>query len=402
VFSLIRRELPLFTTFFFSSLGFGGMQMARPLFSASFGASLMMIAFVSTASAVASLLGAPVAGWLSDRWGRRPLVITGLLVRVVTGFASFAAGGYWEFLIYECIGSFGLSFWNTGISVIVADVIAPENRGRAIALRTASARLGVLCGPFLSGILAEIFGIRSIFLLNAGSKMVALLIFMAYIRETRPDRAAPGTAGAPAKPERLPLSTFFKRPFAVLALTSFVIYMVSQGGAFESLFPVHATGAAGLSTVQIGWGLSLLNLVSFLISFPGGMLTDRYGRKPVLLPGLLLLGLGTALLSGISSVWMVMLSLFVLGMGDGLSTGATLVLAMDMAPPQHRGMFLGIWMFIDRLGGVLAPIVMGSVAQVFGIPAAFMTVTGCMVVAFGVMWLLGPETRARRRPAAAP
>ncbi len=402
MFSLIRRELPLFATFFFSSLGFGGMQMARPLFSASFGASLMMIAFVSTASAVASLLGAPVAGWLTDRWGRRPLVIFGLAVRVFSGVASFFSGSYWEFLAYECIGSFGLSFWNTGISVIVADVIAPENRGRAIALRTASARLGVLCGPLLSGILADMFGIRSIFLLNSGSKMVALLIFCIYIRETRPDRAAAGAAGPAGKPERLPLSTFFKRPFAVLALTSFVIYMVSQGGAFESLFPVHAAGAAGLSTVEIGWGLSLLNLVSFLIAFPGGVLTDRYGRKPVLLPGLLLLGLGTALLSGINSVGMVMLSLVVLGMGDGLSTGATLVLAMDMAPPQHRGMFLGIWMFIDRLGGVFAPIVMGSVAQVFGIPAAFLTVTGCMVVAFGVMGLFGPETRARRRASAAP
>lgn len=394
---IIGREFPLFVTFYFSSLGFGGMQMARPLFSASMGADLTMIAFVSTASAFAGLIGSPVAGALTDRWGRRPLVIIGLGVRVLTGFTSFFATSYEQFLVMEFIGSLGLAFWNTGVSVIVADVISPENRGRAIALRTASQRLGILCGPLIAGVLAFHFGLTSIFLLNAGTKLIALLIFAKYIAETRPvqAKAVPGAAAA-ATAVRPPLTVFLQRPFLVLGFTNFIIYLMSQGGAFESLFPVHVTSVAGLSTVEIGYGLSLLNLISFLISFPGGAVTDRVGRKAVLLPGMLLLGLGTFLLAGISDYWMVMVALFVIGMGDGLSSGAVLVLAMDMAPPQHRGVFLGVWGFIERSGGVLAPIVMGAIAQAFGIPAAFTAVTGCMVVAAVVMGLFGPETWVRR------
>lgn len=399
---IIGREFPLFATFFFSSLGFGGMLMARPLFSASLGANMTMIAFVSTASALALLIGSPIAGWLTDRWGRRPLVIVGLGVRVLTGFTSFFATSYEQFLVMEFIGSLGLAFWNTGVNVIVADVISPENRGRAIALRTASQRLGILCGPLIAGVLAFNYGLTSIFLLNAGTKLIALLIFAKFIAETRPVRDRSGLAAAAASPPaRLPLSMFLRRPFLVLGFTNFVIYLMSQGGAFESLFPVHVTNAAGLSTVEIGYGLSLLNLISFLISFPGGVLTDRKGRKAALLPGMLLLGLGTFLLAGISDYWMVLAALFVIGMGDGLSTGATLVLAMDMAPPQHRGVFLGIWGFIERSGGVIAPVVMGAIAQGFGIPAAFTTVTACMLVAFAVMGLFGPETRVRGQAAPA-
>ncbi len=400
---IIGREFPLFATFFFSSLGFGGMQMARPLFSASLGANMTMIAFVSTASAFALLIGSPVAGWLTDRWGRRPLVIVGLGVRVLTGFTSFFATSYEQFLMMEFIGSLGLAFWNTGVNVIVADVISPENRGRAIALRTASQRLGILCGPLIAGVLAFNYGLPSIFLLNAGTKLIALLIFAKYIAETRPvvDRSARPVATAAATAPRPPLALFLRRPFLVLGFTNFVIYLMSQGGAFESLFPVHVTQAAGLSTVEIGYGLSLLNLVSFLISFPGGVLTDRNGRKAVLLPGMVLLGLGTLLLAGISDYWMVIMALFVIGMGDGLSSGAVLVLAMDLAPPQHRGVFLGVWGFIERSGGVMAPIVMGAIAQGFGIPAAFTTVTACMLVAAAVMGLFGPETRARGQAAPA-
>ena len=160
---------------------------------------------------------------------------------------------------------------------------------------------------------------------------------------------------------------------------------------------VHARGAAGVTTAQIGWALSLLNLMSFAISFPGGALTDRYGRKAVLLPGLLLLGAGTSLLAGISDYTSVLIALAVMGMGDGLSTGAALVMAMDMAPAAQRGTFLGIWAFIDRTGAVMAPIVMGSIAAAAGIPVAFFTVTGCMVVMFCVMGLFGPETQGRRQ-----
>jgi MFS family permease len=364
---------------------------------------MLMVALVSTSSALAMLIAAPIAGWLSDRWGRRPLVMLGLATRVLTGFTSVFAASYEQFLVMEFIGSLGLSFWNTGANVIVADVISPENRGRAVALRTASQRLGILCGPFLSGFLALHFGLRSIFLMNAVTKLAALVIFAIFIAETRRSgvAAAPGGAPQPAT-ERLPVSAFLQRPFLALAGTALVIYLMSQGGAFESLFPLHATRAAALTTVEIGYALSLLNLVSFVISFPGGVVADRWGRKPVLLPGLLLLGAGTWMLAAAGDAWGVMAALFVIGMGDGLATGATLVLAMDLAPPQHRGVFLGVWGLIERSGGVVAPIAMGSVAQAAGIPAAFQTVTVCMVGAFVVMGLFGPETRARRAAVSPP
>src|SRR5205814_8235278 len=112
-------------------LGYGGLQIARPLFSASFGVSLFFVALVTASGAIARLIAAPLAGMLSDRVGRRPMVISGLAVRSISGVLSFWATSYEQFLLLEFLGSVGLAVWNTGVNVIIADVTAEENRGRS-------------------------------------------------------------------------------------------------------------------------------------------------------------------------------------------------------------------------------------------------------------------------------
>ena len=269
--ALILRELPLFSSFFFSSLGYGGMQIARPLFSASFGVSLFLVSLVTASGAIARLVVAPLAGLLSDRVGRRPMAMAGLAVRSATGVLSFWAVSYEQFLFLEFMGSVGLAVWNTGANVIIADVTVEENRGRAVALRSISSRMGILFGPALAGIMAASFGIRSVFLLNAGGKLASLLIFLFLIKETRPHVAqapSPARAAIPKGPEDTRLSLFLTRPFLVVALTTLAVYTLSGGGAFEVLFPLHAREAAGLDTVQIGQMLTLMTVASLLASFP--------------------------------------------------------------------------------------------------------------------------------------
>src|SRR5437762_13408462 len=110
---LIIKELPLFMAFFVSAIGAGGSTIVRPLCSASFGVSLFFVALINTVGPVARLVAAPLAGSLSDRFGRRPLAMAGLFVRSFFSLMSFFATSYPQFLLLEFIGSIGLSIWTT-------------------------------------------------------------------------------------------------------------------------------------------------------------------------------------------------------------------------------------------------------------------------------------------------
>lgn len=399
--ALILRELPLFSTFFFSSVGYGGMQIARPLFSASFGVSLFLVALVSASGAIARLIAAPIAGLLTDRVGRRPLVMSGLALRVLSGILSFWADSYEQFLFLEFAGSIGLAVWNTGANVIIADVTQETNRGRAVALRSISQRLGVLFGPALAGVLAARFGLRSIFLLNAGGKGVALLIFVFLIRETKPTADAaralpPGRTGESVRAtpeERASLTAFLTRPFLVVALATLSVWAIGSGGAFEVLFPLHATQAAGLDTVNIGQMVTVLSFASLVASFPNGFILDRIGRKASIVPGLLVLAVAAYLLAGIHDFWTVLIAVVLMGIGEGMAVGSTQVLAMDLAPARRRGAFLGMWQLVNNIGSTAAPLALGAVAQFWDFGTAFTAIAISLVGAALVMAFLGPETR---------
>ena len=78
--------LPLFSTFFLWAFGTGAVQLARPLFAASFGVPVLLVSVVTSSNAVARLVTAPITGFLMDRWGRRPLLILGVVLRGVSAF----------------------------------------------------------------------------------------------------------------------------------------------------------------------------------------------------------------------------------------------------------------------------------------------------------------------------
>ncbi len=387
------RGPSLFATFFIWSVGTGSMALARPLFAASFGVSVFFVTLVTASNALARLITAPITGYLVDRFGRRPLVVAGTLLRALSALAIYFAPSYEAFLLFEFIGGIGISIFNTGSSVIIADLSGNENRGRAVAMRTTSLRLGTVSGPFFGTIIAALFDLRAIFLFNAVTKLIALAMVLVFIGETRPETAKAGRA-RPA--ERLDLSLFASKAFVAVMVSTLAINMAGSGGAFQAVFPLHAQSAAGFSVTDIGNMITLSGVIGFLIAYPNGMLVDRIGRKATLIPGLLLLAVGVILLAGVSNYGQVVLAVAVLGLGDGASSGTNQVFAMDMAPDDRRGAFLGVWTLFQGLGGLIAPLAVGLVADHLGYQFSFNVVAVWVLLATALMVVWGPETGKRR------
>lgn len=388
--ALSLRALPLYSTFFLWGFGTGAQQLARPLFARSFGVDVFLVTLVAASNSAAHLVTAPTTGFMTDRFGRKPLVIGGNLLRGVTTLLQYFATGYWQFFVLEFVGAIGVSAWATGASIVMSDITERENRGRATAVRGISSRLGMVTGPFLGGLLANAFGLRSLFLFNAITKIPIHLITWLLVRETHPDTPQQRRT---ATRERTDLSLFLKPAVLVLALATLCMSMTGAQGILGTLFPVHAQENAGLSTAEVGTMISLAWVAGFLISYPNGVVIDRWGRKKAFIPGLLVLALAAYLLGQVTDHQGVLVMMLLYGVGEGMTLGSSEVYAMDLAPDRGRGTFLGIWSTLRNVGGLLAPLIIGAAAHFFDMSTAFALVGGLLVFSGILMAVFGQETR---------
>jgi MFS family permease len=397
-----RSGIPVFASFFLWSFGTGGMRLARPLFASSFGVPLVLVTLIISSNTVSQLIVAPLTGYLIDRWGRKPLLIAGLVLRGASCFAIFFANSYLEFLIYEFLGGMGVSMWVTGSTVLVADMSAVENRGRVVAARSVASRIGFVTGPFVAAAIAGLLDLRWVFVFNGITKVLILGIVLWLIRETRPEPVA-GAVRPRGRLDRAAFGMFLSRQFIVIALVAWAISMMTQG-LFQSLFPLYLQEHKGFTTGEVGHLIAIAGVATLVVSMPNGYVVDAFGRKITLIPGLLVLGLSAPLLVWISTgdLGMAVLVMILYGIGEGGCFGASQAYAMDLAPEQQRGSFLGVWSLVSHAGGAFGPVAAGLLAQTSGFAATFAASAALLIMSALLMWTFGPDTRGRRRaPAAA-
>ena len=391
---LSRRGLPLFAIFFIWASGTGAMQLARPLMAASFGANIFFVSVLLATNSLARMVASPLTGFLSDRFGRRPLVIIGIVLRGTSAILSYFSTSYEQFLVLEFFGGIGISIFGTGASIIIADVSTEHQRGRAVALRGMSMRLGTAVGPFIGAVLTGLFDLRAILLFNGLTKLLVLGMVLTLVRETRPEQAA-GTRRPDTGLTRNDWSALASTPYLTLAAATLVIGMMELAGATGGVLTLMAKNELGMNPTVVGNLLTLAGLVAVAVSFPNGLLVDRFGRKPVLIPGLCLFAVFAAMLSTHPGAGLVVLAMVIYGVADGMCQGSTQVFAIDLAPPERRGAFMGIWQLYGNLGGLISPIIVGGIAQAWGFSAAFMAIVALVLSSAVLVTVFGPETRQR-------
>jgi MFS family permease len=194
---------------------------------------------------------------------------------------------------------------------------------------------------------------------------------------------------------KLDVSFFFSRAFVALFMTTLALSMMGQGGAFGALFPVQAK-EIGISSAEIGQLMSLAGIVALAITYPNGWAVDRFGRKVTLIPGLALLAIAALVLTGLNQMSQVYLVIILFGAGQAMSMGASQAFAADLAPPDRRGAFLGIWTTTSNLGSIVAPLIVGAIASSFGFAPGYIAIAAFLITSAVFMAAFGPETGARR------
>ncbi|MCY4582396.1 MAG: MFS transporter [Chloroflexi bacterium] len=383
---LSKEAMPVFTAFFLWGFGTGALWMARPLLAFDLSASVVLVGLVSAVSAAPRIVGGPLAGNLADRLGRRPVVVAGAVLHGGAAAAQAFTDSYGVFLALEFVSGFGVAVWVTGSAALLADFTRVTNRGRGVALRNTSMRLGILAGPLAGGVLAAAFDIRAVSIFSAATKVFIVAVTWFLIRETRqaPAPAPVESASQAEQPRRrvprVDVSVFMTRNFLTLSVVTLAVGLVTAGpGAFRTYFPVQAE-EVGLSVQEIGAAIGMSGLISMLIAMPAGGLTDWWGRKPVLLAGLLTMAAGMFLTSGMEALLMALVVAGVFGVGEVTGMNTLQTYAMDLAPTEKRGYFLGTWQAMMNFGQLAGPLLVGAIAAPLGIPAAFGIIGGVLLL----------------------
>ena len=390
-----RQGLPLFATFLIWGTGSGAQTLGRPLLAYELADSIFLVTLLIAALGMSRIISAPLTGFLTDRIGRKPLAVIGAALRGAMSFAVLWVDNYAAFFVVELIGNTGVSMWQTTSQVVVADMSTPENRGRAVAMRNSSLRLGQIVGPVLGGVIAATWGLQEVFVVNGVSKFLVMFITLYMIGETRPARAPKPAA------ERTSLrgdlgAIILSRAFIALGLTTIAAALIGQG-IVQVMFPIAGKEEVGLIESDIGLLIGFASLLTLLASFPNGMLVDRFGRKTSLVPGLVLAAGATMLLSFAGDFSGAMAAMAVFGIAQAMTMGSTQAFAMDLAPEDKRGAFMGVWSAFQSFGSAVGPLTAGAIAEYWGFGTAFTAVALFLIIAALAMLAFGPETRARRR-----
>lgn len=380
---------------FIIALGYGFIAPVLPQFAGSFNVSMAAAGAVISAFALARLLGAPGAGAFVDKLGSRPVYLTGLaIVATATFFVAFAQA-YWHILALRFIAGFGSTMFTLSAQALIVRVTHPSIRGRANAIYATAFLLGNIFGPVIGAALSFL-GFRIPFAVyGIGVGLAALLVWWL----TTPKHATQHELPV-AKPAMQFAHAWRLPTYKALLSVAFVGGFVNMGArvAILPLFAAsifeHGAAASGLALTAFATGMAITLQFS-------GRLADSIGRRPLIAAGLATSGAFTGALGLASSFWpLIAISVFA-GIGAGLMSPAMqAVLADVIGNDRSGGKVLSTFQMTQDAGQILAPILIGWIAQVAGFTAAF-AVCGIFCAAALVAWLVfGTETApAKTAPA---
>ncbi|MBF6592142.1 MAG: MFS transporter [Ktedonobacterales bacterium] len=368
-------------TIFVDFTGFGLIIPLLPFWAKRLGADAFGVGLVLTVYALAQLLFTPILGSLSDRYGRRPIILASLGIEAC-GFALTALSGSLPLLLLaRFVGGLGAS--NIGSAqAVVADVTPPEGRARGMGLIGAAIGLGFVVGPALGGTLAT-HGLATPFWVGMGVALANTLLVARFLPETRRHASR-----ARAKRGVIALTSGWRRMAhqpVIARLVTINLLFTMAFSAMEAVFPLLTLRRFGWGAAQNGYLFTYIGVL--VVGMQGGLvgrLVKRWGERRLLFAGLALLAGGLALLPVIANLSALLLALGFLSVGEGAVTPTISALLSLASSADAQGETLGLAQGVSGLGRVLGPLLGGALFALVGASAPFVVGSALALCAAGV------------------
>lgn len=380
-----------------NQIGFTGLLPVLPLYAQTFGVSTSAIGMTIAVYGLARLVIAMPSGRLADGLGRRPTLALGGLLSTIGNLWCALAQSFPEFMVARFVAGAGAGIVITLGTVILADISTPSRRGRMMAIYQGTFLFAVGFGPLPGGLLAERFGLAMPFHAYAVAAFAVTLLAWFAIPETRAfGRPIAGDArSAAAVPYLEQVRGLMRaRGFRLISLLGLAQAVVRTGAIFN-VVPLLAATQLGLTTGEVGIAFAIGSVLGLAVVYPSGVLADRFGRKPVIVPAALLVGVTMAAFCFASTFAGFLLACALWSVASSVGGAAPSAYAADSAPPGMNAAAMSTYRMLSDLGYVIGPIGLGLVMDLVGAQTTLLA-AGWLIAAVALWFALrAPETHPR-------
>ncbi len=379
-------------------LGFGVLIPLLPYMAIRFGAPPDLNTPILGIYSLCQLLAAPLWGRLSDRLGRRPILLSSMLGACGSYLILAFAHSLTALFVSRALAGFMAG--NLAAAMAYAsDISTPSDRAKTMGMVGASIGIGFMLGPVVGGALAGEHLQSANFLrpalVSAALSFLAMMLVLFMLPESHARHHAEGSSAPQSQTTRVPVRQLLRSLPGLRYLALATLLVTFSQSTLESIFAIWAAARFHFGPLAVGMTLFVLAIVA--VATQGGLvrkLAPRYGEYRLAIAGIgaVVLGLATVAVAG--QLGLVLCGLVLCGLGAGLFNPSGAALASHQAQAYNRGAVMGVYQSGTSTARVIAPFVSGTVYERLGPAAPYLI--ACLVTLQAVWCVLG----AWRQPAA--
>ncbi|SDE15194.1 MFS transporter, DHA1 family, multidrug resistance protein [Paenibacillus sp. UNCCL117] len=340
--------------------GIGLVIPIMPKFMESLGITGGTIGLLVAAFSLTQLLCSPWAGRLTDSFGRKKMIVIGLVVFAVSEGLFGVASSSGLLFVSRLMGGVSAAMIMPAVMAYAADITTPEERATGMGYITAAITTGFVIGPGIGGYIAE-FGIRVPFYAAAAAGIVAAVMTLFILRESLPSPAAASDTPAPEPEERKSLlgqlRSAYKEPYF---LSLIIVFVMSFGLAnFETVFGLFVDHKFGFEPKDIAFIITFGSIAGAVVQVTAfSWILKRFGERRVISLCLLFAGLFILLTLFVHRFWMIFAVTFIVFLAIDILRPA-ISTQMSMVAKDQQGYVAGLNSAFTSLGNIAGPIAAG-------------------------------------------
>ncbi len=373
----------LFLSVFITTMGAGIIGPLLPIYAHELGANAFQIGLIFAAFSLTRSIFVPYFGRLSDIKGKKPILMTGLLLYFFLSILYSLSNGIWHLIILRLTQGFA-SAMILPVAQAYVGILTPEAyEGRIMGLFNVSLYGGLSAGPIVGGIVKDHSGMKCSFLSMGMLAFTGFLFcFLLLPPKEKEPKLLKGKSGT------IPYSLLIKN-ITIMVLFLFRVCFTLCIGIMWTFLPLIASTKLGFSSTSIGVLLSIHVLVSGIFQTPMGYLADRFSKKKMIITGGLLGIISILCLAKASDFWHIAIINAFLGLSAGISIPAVMAISViEGRKVGYMGSVMGLMAQAHSLGMFFGPILAGLLMQFISIKWTFIISGFILASGTGLIYLL--------------